>query len=66
MMDDDVEIPDDVEIRMLEDDGYHTCRVCGRDCVPEDIGTDGTGVRIAFVCPEHGLHSVVDPFGHLR
>jgi hypothetical protein len=24
------------------------------------------GARIAFVCPEHGLHSVVDPFEHLR
>ncbi|WP_125098686.1 hypothetical protein [Leucobacter chromiireducens] len=41
---------------------------CGRDCEPEPfstgIGEDGPsgGIRIAFVCPEHGLHSVVDPF----
>lgn len=32
------------------------------DCVPELTARDGLGVRIVFVCPEHGLHSIVDPF----
>lgn len=64
--DDAVVIPDDVTLTVRADDGYRTCRVCGSDCVPEDVGADGIGARIAFVCPEHGLHSVVDPFGHLR
>ncbi len=73
----DVEVPDDVRITVREDDGYRTCAapvtlpggghgVCGRDCEPEDAGADGMGARITFVCPEHGLHSVVDPFEHLR
>lgn len=27
---------------------------------------DGFGIRIKFVCPEHGAHSVVDLFGNKR
>lgn len=72
-----VHVPPDLEIRVREDDGYRTCSKpvelsgggtapCGRDCEPEDTGADGIGARLAFVCPEHGLHSVVDPFEHLR
>ena len=46
---------------------YRTCAVCGSDCVPEAFGADdGSGLRIAFFCPEHGVHSVVDPFERLR
>lgn len=44
------------------DQSYRTCPVCGADCVPEASGADGLGARIAFVCPEHGVHSVIDPF----
>lgn len=42
---------------------YRTCAECGADCEPEpfDVGK-GQGVRIAFRCPTHGVHSVVDPF----
>jgi hypothetical protein len=29
-------------------------------------GGDGLGARIAFVCPEHGVHSVVDLFEDKR
>lgn len=65
------------EIRVGDGSGneqYRTCAqpvalpeggqgVCGLDCEPEpfDAG-EGDGIRIAFSCPEHGVHSVVDPF----
>ncbi|QZY52272.1 hypothetical protein [Leucobacter tenebrionis] len=65
----DVEIPDDVWVRFGDGSGdelYRTCGECGADCRPEPTGADGLGARIAFVCPEHGVHSVVDPFEHLR
>lgn len=64
---DGVEIPDDLEIRVWDmDSGYRTCKVCGGDCEPEPGGADGYGVRIMFVCPEHGVHSMVDPFEDKR
>lgn len=46
---------------------YRTCAECGHDCDPEpfDAG-QGQGIRIAFLCPVHGAHSVVDPFEDLR
>ena len=46
---------------------YRTCAECGSDCEPEpfDVGK-GQGVRIAFGCPTHGVHSVVDPFESKR
>lgn len=44
------------------DQSYRTCSECGRDCMPEPTPIEGHGMRIAFVCPEHGVHSVVDPF----
>lgn len=44
------------------DESYRTCSVCGGDCEPEPYSVDGHGVRIACVCPRHGVHSVVDPF----
>lgn len=58
----DVEIPADVEVTVRPDDGYKTCSACGGDCEPEPTGAAGLGVRVAFVCPEHGLHSIIDPF----
>lgn len=64
-----IELPEGLVIQVGDGTGneqYRTCQECGRDCVPEHAGSDGMGARIAFVCPEHGLHSVVDPFEHLR
>lgn len=43
------------------DERYRTCAECGRDCEPEPVPTE-SGMRIAFTCSEHGVHSVVDPF----
>ena len=48
------------------DEGYRTCSECGGDCEPEPTGADRLGVRILWVCPDHGVHSVVDPFEKLR
>lgn len=58
--------PDGLVIRVPADEEYRTCAECGGDCVPEHAALDGSGVRIAFVCPEHGVHSVVDPFEDKR
>ena len=48
------------------DESYRTCSECGGDCQPEPSGADGLGVRIMWLCPQHGVHSAVDPFEHLR
>lgn len=48
-----------------DDESYRTCSECGGDCQPEPMPTD-EGMRIAFICPKDGVHSVVDPFGDLR
>ncbi len=48
------------------DESYRTCSECGGDCEPEPSGSDGLGVRIMWVCPQHGVHSAVDPLEHLR
>ena len=40
---------------------YMKCRECGADCSPEPFETDRR-MRISFVCPEHGVHTVIDPF----
>lgn len=67
MVYDGVELPDDLEIRVWNrDSGYRTCPVCGEDCEPEPVGAEEHGVRIMFVCPEHVVHSVVDPFEDKR
>jgi len=44
-----------------ENEQYRTCAQCGADCLPEPIEADD-GFKIAFVCAEHGVHSIVDPF----
>lgn len=50
-----------------EDETYRTCSTCGGDCEPDtSLSANGTGVRIAFVCAEHGVQSVVDPFADMR
>ena len=58
---------DGVPIRVPTSDDYRTCAVCGSDCTPDpSLGSDEHGTRIAFVCPEHGIQSLVDPFADLR
>lgn len=55
---------DGPEIRVGDGSGneqYRTCAECGADCTPEPFEADD-GFRFAFVCPTHGVHSVVDPF----
>ena len=63
---DAIDGPDGAELRVPKDDSYRTCTECGGDCVPEPTALDGLGVRIAFVCPTHGIHSVIDPFADQR
>lgn len=41
---------------------YRTCADCGRDCEPVPFEIVEAGLRLAFVCPVHGVHTVVDPF----
>ncbi len=48
------------------DEDYRTCAACGGDCVPEPDKSEGYGVCFLWVCPEHGIHSVVDPFEDLK
>lgn len=45
-----------------DDESYRTCTECGTDCLPEPTVVEGVGIRIAFVCAEHGVHSFIDPF----
>ncbi|HLS33877.1 MAG TPA: hypothetical protein VK039_09835, partial [Brevibacterium sp.] len=61
MAHDQHENPDGLEIRVPQDEDYRTCSDCGADCEPEPFTTDA-GIRIGFACPEHGVHTVVDPF----
>ncbi len=64
---DGVDLPDDLEIRVwYPESGYRTCPVCGGDCEPETGGTNEHGIRIMFVCSEHGVHSMIAPFGDRR
>lgn len=58
---------DGVPIRVPTDRSYRTCSVCGADCEPgPSLSVDGAGARVAFVCANHGLESVVDPFEGMR
>lgn len=45
-----------------EDETYRTCEECGGDCTPEILGAEGESSRFVFVCPEHGVQSVINPF----
>ncbi len=45
---------------------HRVCGVCGNDCAPDSAGANGLGVRIVFVCPDHGVQSIVDPFEDQR
>ncbi|MGX1695208.1 hypothetical protein ACWIBQ_07510 [Microbacterium keratanolyticum] len=58
---------DGLPIRVPADDAYRTCSVCGGDCESDvSFGSDEHGARIALVCPEHGIQSLVDPFEDRR
>lgn len=60
---DEVGDVDGVPVRVPVDDNYRTCAECGADCYPDpSITVEGQGARIAFVCAEHGVQSLVDPF----
>lgn len=60
---DEVGDVDGVPVRVPVDDSYRTCSECGADCCPDpSITVEGQGARIAFVCAEHGVQSLVDPF----
>lgn len=37
------------------------CPVCDSDLVPEVIPS-ADGLRIALVCPTHGVATIIDPF----
>lgn len=59
--------PDGLVIRVGANDDHRICAECGRDCEPDFAEeAEGLGARNAFICPEHGIHSVIDPFEHLR
>ena len=51
----------DVDPFARDDESYRTCEQCGGDCIPEPMPTD-RGIRVAFICPDHGPHSFIDPF----
>ena len=53
-------------VREPTSDHYRTYRVCGGDGSPADMSDDEHSARIAFVCPEHGVQSLVDTFEDLR
>lgn len=58
---------DGAPIRMPADQDCRTCSVCGGDCEPDpSLSVGDTGDRIAFVCPQHGVQSVADPFDGTR
>lgn len=44
------------------DGNYRTCPECGRDCEPVPFEATGKGIRISFICPLHGVHTVTGPF----
>lgn len=55
-----------MELLPVFGEAYRTCADCGRDCEPVPFRVEGLGMRISFMCPLHGIHSVVDPFEDRR
>lgn len=53
---------DGVPIRTPRDQSYRSCAQCGADCQPEPTSVEGLGVRVAFICAEHGVNALIDPF----
>jgi hypothetical protein len=46
-------------------ESYRTCPECGVDCTPEPFLTKNV-IHIAFACPNHGVHTVIDPLAGSR
>ena len=64
---DTFEGPDGVGVRIPQSQIYRTCSECGGDCSPDpSAGGDDLGARIALVCAEHGVQSIIDRFEELR
>lgn len=56
-----------VPIRVPVSDDYRTCSECSQDCEPDvTFGSDEHGARIAFVCAQHGIQNLIDPFEDQR
>lgn len=47
------------------DESYRTCSECLGDCPPEPLTVDHH-LQVAFICPEHGIQTVGDPFFRFR
>lgn len=45
----------------MEDTSYRTCPQCGADLSPIPV-PHGARVLFEFTCPEHGVHTLIDPF----
>jgi hypothetical protein len=50
---------------VVGDESYRACPQCRRDCEPVPFQID-EGLWISFICPLHGVHTVVDPFSDSR
>lgn len=60
---DSIEIAYDLELRVGNlSKGYRTCPECGRGCEPVPFDAEARGIRVSFICPLHGVHTVIDPF----
>lgn len=46
-------------------ENYRSCPECGADCLPDPFETNQE-IRIAFICPLHGVQTVVDRFPDFR
>lgn len=53
---------DGVPIRRPADHSYRWCAQCGAECHPDPTSIEGIGMRIAFVCADHGINVLVNPF----
>ncbi len=59
--------PEGVPVRVPTSDDYRTCSQCGGDYYPDpSITVERQRARIAFVCAEHGVQSLVDLCGDER
>lgn len=56
----------DGDLGFGSDESYRTCSQCGADCYPDSASIKGKGIRLVWTCPNHGVHSVVDPFHDFR
>jgi len=45
-----------------EIDDCNTCSQCGAHCVLDPFIIEGKPPQVAFICAEHGVNAVLDPF----